>query len=44
MESSVHYFTDNNTLRAKYVNLYLINHKFEFLTTSKDIKTTYFSY
>ena len=37
MESSVEYFIDNNILRAKYVNLYVIDHKFEFLTTSKDV-------
>ena len=37
MESYVEYFTDNNILRAKYKNLYFINHRFEFLTTSKNI-------
>jgi hypothetical protein len=38
MESTVKYFTDNNIIRASYKHLYLINGKFEFLTTDKNIK------
>lgn len=37
MESYVDYFTDNNVTRAKYKNIYFIDNRFEFLTTSKNI-------
>ena len=37
MESNVEYIISNDTLHAKYKNLYLINNKFFFLTTQKNV-------
>jgi hypothetical protein len=38
MESSVEYMFEENEPRAKYTNLFYINNKFHFLTTSKEIE------